>query len=339
MRNWISAAALAVAAMLTAPAQAAWQDSPEVKATYEKAKAEGKVMVWGTQQGEVNWIPAAFNKMFPGITVEWIGDNDIATKAIAEARAGRHQIDVFWHSLTGVLPLMERDLLAKVDWTPFGVTKATTAFENRAAYTSNMAYVLAYNADKVNKADLPKRWDEMADPKYKGKITASLFLLPRLTGALTLPWGKDKTIQFVRDLNANEILLTRSPREPIINSGERLYSVGEVDSLTRRWGKSGLKIEYVVLEPIVLGQFVATVMEKAPHPNAARLLAGFLATPEGKKAREENTSAGDYSAAGTGDFAKLVNSGKVEVVLDNPETMGRREAAIKEMGPIVAGQK
>ena len=43
--------------------------------------------------------------------------------------------------------------------------------------------------------------------------------------------------EFVRGLIGNDILLTRSPREPIINSGERIYSVGEVDSLVRRWGR------------------------------------------------------------------------------------------------------
>jgi hypothetical protein len=80
-------------------------------------------------------------------------------------------------------------------------------------------------------------------------------------------------------------------------------------------------------------------MEKAPNPNAARLLAGFLATPEGKKAREQATSASDYSAAGTSDFAKLVHSGKVQVVPDTPELMAQREKAIAEMGPIVAGQR
>jgi ABC-type Fe3+ transport system substrate-binding protein len=335
----LGALLVSVSLAISVPGQAAWQDSPEVKQLYEKAKAEGRVMIWGTQQGEVNWIPKAFNAMFPGIEVQWIGDNDIATKAIAEARAGRHQIDVFWHSLTGVAPLMQRDLLAKVDWSPFGVTSATVTYNGRAAFTNNMAYVVAYNSALANKADLPKRWDEMADQKFKGKTTASLFLLPRLSGGLTIPWGKDKTVEFVRSLIGNDILLTRSPREPIINSGERIYSVGEVDSLVRRWGRSGLKIEYVVPEPIVLGQFVATVMEKAPNPNAARLLAGFLATPEGKKAREQATSAADYSSAGTGEFAKLVHSGKVQVVPDTPELMAQREKAIAEMGPIVAGQR
>ena len=56
----ISVALFAVlSAFLAGPAQAAWQDSPEIKALYEKAKAEGKVAIWGPQRNEVDWVPAA----------------------------------------------------------------------------------------------------------------------------------------------------------------------------------------------------------------------------------------------------------------------------------------
>jgi hypothetical protein len=291
--------ALSLISSLTRSAKAAWQDSSEVKALYDKAKAEGQVMVWGTQQGEVDWIPKAFNAVFPGIDVQWVGDNDIATKAIAEARGGRHQIDVFWNSLTGAAPVVQRDLIARIDWAPFGVLPANTTFDGRGAFTSNIAYALAFNSELVKKEDVP----------------------------------------IVRDLAQNDILLTRAPREPIIHSGERLYGVGEVDNLVRRWGRSGLKIDFVRPEPIVLGTFVSTVMANAPHPNAARLLAGFLASADGKAARSNATFAEDYSAAGTSEFAKLVNSGKVQVVPDTPDNMAQREAAIRALGPIVAGQR
>ena len=105
------------------------------------------------------------------------------------------------------------------------------------------------------------------------------------------------------------------------------------------WGKSGLKIDYFVPEPMLLGQFGATVMAKAPNPSAARLLAGYLASPEGKAAKEAATSQTDYGPTGTSDLAKRIQSGKAQVVFDNPAQMEAREKAIREMGPIVTGQK
>jgi ABC-type glycerol-3-phosphate transport system substrate-binding protein len=95
LRVLASATMLAVALVANARA-ASWNDAPKVRELYEAARREGKVIIWGTHRREVDWIAAAFGKMFPGIEVEFLGDNDIAVKTIAEARAGRHHGD-FWY--------------------------------------------------------------------------------------------------------------------------------------------------------------------------------------------------------------------------------------------------
>src|SRR6187455_1452015 len=277
-------------ALMAVDARAAWQDSPEVKKLYEAAKKEGQVIIWGTQRREVEWIPAAFGKLFSGIDVQFLGDNDIAVKAIAEARAGRHQVDVYQNSLTGTLPLVQRDLLANVDWSPFGIDNRNIAFDGKMAYTSNIVYTVAYNNKLVKDTDAPKNWMDILDERYRGKGASSTFLLPRLIGGLGLAWGDDKALQFARDIVAKtNLLLTRAPRESLLQSGERVYAFGEIDSLIRAVAAEGLPVSQVVPQPVVVGQFGATIMKNAPHPNAARLLAGFLASPEGKAARLEAT--------------------------------------------------
>ena len=100
----------------------------------------------------------------------------------------------------------------------------------------------------------------MLDERYKGKGASSTFLLPRLVGALGLAWGEDKALQFARDIVARmNFLLTRAPRESLLQSGERLYGFGEIDSL--RFAPStaeGLPVSQVVPEPVVVGQFGVT---------------------------------------------------------------------------------
>ena len=289
----LAALCLIAAAAWSAPVHAQWKDSPEIKALYEAAKKEGKVIVWGTARAEVEWIPAAFNAMFPGITVEFLGDNDIATKAIAEARAGRHQIDVYWSSLTASLPVVQRDLIGATDWTPFGIPKASLGFDGKMAFTSNIAYAFAYNSEKVKPEDLIKDWSEATNPKYKGKMTASLFLLPRMIGGLSLAWGKDKAAQFARDLMANsDLLLTRAPRDPMLQSGERLYGLGEVNSLVRQWTRSGMKIDHVIPQPVVLGQFGSMVMAKPPQ-SKCRQAAGRVHGHAGRQEGEGNRDLAD----------------------------------------------
>lgn len=331
---------LALAAALITPAHADWASSPEIKALYEKAKKEGKVHVWGTTAGAVDWLPKAFGAAFPGIDVQFHGENDITTKAISEARAGRNQVDVFLNSLTGILPLVQRDLAANVDWTALGAPKDVAAFNGRAALTYNIAYTIAFNKAQVKAADAPKRWEDLLDPAYKGKMVSSIFLMPRLVGGLSLVWGKDKAIQFARSMiNTNDTMVTRAPREPIISSGERIYGIGEIDSQVMRWQLAGLPIEYVVPEPVVLGQFLVTVLAKAPNPNAARLMAGWILSPEGKQAQANAVLINDYGPTGTSDIAKKIQSKQVQVVFDTPELMETRERAIAEMGPIISGQR
>ena len=336
----LGAAALALTLDATARAQTTWKDAPEVKKLYEAAKREGKVIVWGTQRREVEWIPAAFGALFPGIEVQVLGDNEIATRAISEARAGRHQVDVYWHSLTGTMPLVQRDLLVAHDWAPFGVDKQSTAFDGKMGFTSNIVYTIVYNSKQLKESEVPKTWTEVLDPRLRGKLTASMFLAPRFVGALGIAWGEDKALQYARDLrDKTDILLTRAPRESLLQSGERVISVGEIDSQVRAWMAEGLPVAFIVPEPVIVGQFGASVVARAPSPNAARLMAGYLASPDGKAAREKATFQSDYSATAANELARRLHSGSVQVVHDTVQIMAAKEALYPKAAAILTGQK
>ncbi len=314
-------------------------ETAKVRELYEAAKKEGQVVIWGTQRREVEWIPAAFGKFFPGIDVQYLGDNDIAVKAITEARAGRHQVDVFQSSLTGTLPVVQRDLPGPVDWSPFGIDSRNIVFDGKMALTSNIVYTVAYNSKLVKQADAPVNWVDILDERYKGKGASSSFLLPRLVGGLGLVWGEEKALQFARDIvTRTNLLLTRAPRESLLQSGERLYAFGEIDSLIRSVAAEGLPVSQVVPEPVVVGQFGVTIMKNVRHPNAARLLAGFLATPEGKAARLQATSQADYGPTADNELARKLHSGKLLVAWDRPDNMAQREALFGRAAAILTGQ-
>lgn len=322
-----------------ARAQARWQDSQAVKELYEKAKAEGTVTFWGTQLREVQWIPKAFAAEFPGIDVKAVGDNNIATTAIAEARGGRHQVDVFWHSLSGTAPLVERDLIARTSWSDFGVAGANTFADGRLGMTNTMVYAFMYNTKLADRSLLPKTWADVLDPRLKGKMVVSDFLVPRLTGSLVFSMGEDKAKSVARSVRDKmDVLLTRAPREPIVQAGERTYSMVELDQQVRLWMSEGLSVDYVVPEPVTASQFVASVLSKAPHPNAARLLAGWLASDEGKAAREKAIFTADYRPGSKSPLAQKLLATGVSINFDDLSQVGERNRYFKEMAEIVSGQ-
>ncbi len=334
----LTAAALALA--LAGAAEAQWQNSPEAKALHEAAKKEGQVVFWGTQEREVKWIPQAFAAMFPGITVKTLGENEIATKAIAEARAGRHEVDVFWHGYPGLAQLIQRDLLAKTEWRMFGLPPGDVVFEGRAGFTNTIAYAFAYNKEKVKPADLPKKWTDVLDPKYKGKMAASAFLLPLLVGNLGLVWDEPRALQFARDLAAkSDLLMTRAPRESLLRSGERIYSIAEVESQVRLWAVEGNPVDFVIPDPAVVAPFGVAVMAKAPHPNAARLLAGWIASREGREARRKAVFSHDYRPGADDAEGKKLHASGVQVLVQQPEQAERRNAMARKAAAILVQQQ
>lgn len=313
--------------------------SPEVQALYEAARAEGSVVIWGTQAKEVDWIPAAFGEAFPGITVEVLGDNDIATKAITEARGGRHAVDVFQTSVNASLPVQERGLFTENDWSIFGIAPDRVLMDGQFGLSHTSAYSLVWNTDLVDGSTLPDSWLELAAPEYAGKMTGSLFLLPRMIGAIGVVEGEEAALGFARDLmDSSDILLTRAPRETFLQSGERAIAVGEIDQLARVWMQQGLPVDYKILEPVVVSQFGVSVMANAPHPNAAKLLAGFLVSPEGRAARAKATDQFDYRPGTTDEMPASLHERGLKFFYDTPEVAAEHVRLIDAIAPILAGQ-
>ena len=335
---------VSLVALLTAATAAhaqSWKDSPEVQALYQKAKAEGSVTEWETSGQGKDWLGPEFNKLFPGIKVDFYGDNDIATKAITEARGGHNAVDVFYGSLTIIQPVDNRGLITSdVDWKPFGIAPENTSFKGKMAYTNNIVYAVAYNTKLATAADMPKQWTDLLDPQYQGKMVASTFLLPRMIGALGLVWGQDKAVQFAHDIvDKTGILLTRNPRDPILAAGERSIAIAEVDGNPKQWARDGLPVGYVVPAPVVSGQFGVTVMAKAPHPNAARLFAGWLASAEGRRARRDAEFTIDLSKGTDDPEAKTLLASGVQVIYDTPDLMEQRDKLISAVSPVISRQK
>ncbi len=117
-----------------------------------------------------------------------------------------------------------------------------------------------------------------------------------------------------------------------------LYAFGEIDSLIRSVATEGLPVSQVVPEPVVVGQFGVTLMKGARHPHAARLLAGFLASAEGKEARLKATSQADYGPTSDNELARKLHSGKIQVAWDRPDNMAQREALFGRAAAILTGQ-
>ncbi|MCC6947276.1 MAG: extracellular solute-binding protein [Bradyrhizobiaceae bacterium] len=321
-----------------APAQE-WKESPKIQALYKEAQKEGSVVIWGTNAAEVRWIPDAFTAAFPGIQVEILGDNDIVTKAITEARGGRHSVDVFQATLNSMIPAFERNLFTAIDWSMFGLRDSDAVLKGHVGLSHTTAYALVFRTDKFKKAELPNNWLEMADEKYRGQMVSSLFLLPRLIGGIGLEIGEQGAVEYARKLvGGSNLLLTRAPRDTFLQTGERSIALGEIDHLVRAWIANGLPVDYKILTPVITSQFGVSVMAKVPHPSAARLLAGYLASPDGRAARTKATFQFNYLPGSTDPVPAALQAAGAKIIYDTVENMGERAEIINRVSPVVTGQ-
>ena len=325
-----------------AGAQGSWVTSPAAQSLYEKAKAEKEVVIWGPDDDELNWIAAPFNKRFPGIEVKASADRAATTKAIAESRAGRHAVDVFLWSLGGILPLQERAMLGPNDWALWGVNPDDVFFGGNAAASHNLLYAVVYNSDRVKESELPKTWEGFLDPRFKGKLFASDFLMPRFLGFMALAWGEDKTLEFFRALRDRaeiQIVSGNAPRDAILKSGERLISIGDFVSNAVLWKSHGVPAAWHVLSPTGSGQFVVTPLAKAPHQSAAKLLAGWISTDEAKETRERRRFVADLRPGSRSKLAAQFRSLGLKIVYEDVANMKQRADYYNKFSPIVSGQQ
>ena len=341
MARCMIAAAICAAALClgAATAQADWRETPAIRALYDKAKAEGEVVIWGPVQTEVDWIQGELAKRFPGITVKATGDLQAATKLIAEARANRHSVDLWQNSLGGMLEVQKRGLFAKVDWPTYGLDAGRLLFDGEGLAVHNFVYTTAYAKSFVTPAELPRTWNDLLDPKWKGRMVSEDFLFPRLMGFLALEWGEERTEKWGRAmLDAQKLLVVNSPRESFLKTGERVLAVGDSVNQTFQYSDNGVPTGYTVLDLVPAVQFTVAVMKDAPHPNAARLLAAWLATDEGLAVREKLVHGFGIRPGSTSALADDIRRAGAKVILEDLSTMAQRAAYYKKFSALARGQ-
>ena len=212
----------AVIAALAGPAFA--QDSVDLA----KAKSEGKV-VWytSTPLPQAQKIVNLFEKDH-GIRVELFrsGGSAILRRFQQEADAGRIAADVLTTSDPAAAAALTKKGLF-VAFKPKNFDKITDAAKDKDGYFIGQRLNLMTNyirSDKVPEADEPKTWNDLTNPKYKGKMVIGD---PSFTSLLVSVVGmisKERGWGFYEKLRTNDTMVVQgnqqaSARQELILGG------------------------------------------------------------------------------------------------------------------------
>jgi iron(III) transport system substrate-binding protein len=271
---------------LAAPVAAWAQGSPNQKLV-EAAKKEGELVYYTTMTlDQSKTVTDRFEKKY-GIkaTLFRTGGGPLLNKIFTEARGGRYDWDVVVGRGEMVLPLIERKLVASY------LSPETKMIEEQlvdkqgywTAYYVN-SYVLGWNTKLVKKQDVPKTYEELLNPKWKGgQISLDTEAYGMMEG-LKRVWGKEKGISYFKRLAALDPVLKRgnTERVQLVVAGEYPLIIAYNQTL-QRMNSRGAPVDWLPLEPSVTQVNPIMLAAKSPHPNAARLFYDFVLSKEGQE--------------------------------------------------------
>ena len=138
----------------------------------EGAKKEGKFFLYTSLTlQEIDEVAAPFTKKYPFLKVESVRGNalQLLQKITTEARAGRPQVDVAQFNSFEAWQLHKLGLLQSYkspEAKSFPANFKDPDGHWTTLYTNYL--VLGYNPTIVAAADVPRKWDDLLHPRWKG---------------------------------------------------------------------------------------------------------------------------------------------------------------------------
>ncbi|MGZ5171714.1 MAG: ABC transporter substrate-binding protein [Burkholderiales bacterium] len=218
-----------------------------------------------------------------GVKAEYtrIASPKFVATTITEFEANRLLADVVQAPLPVLELLKERGILARYR-APAAVDYPEWTRKDDRIQLFGIEYVgLIYNKERVKPADVPKRYQDLVHPKWKGKIV----MANPANHPSTISWliglkenvfkSEAEWMAFVKGLAANDPMFVASfgPTPAPIASGEKLIGISMPKYIITN---APAPLDYARLEQPMFGTPRAiAITSKAPHAAAARIFLDY----------------------------------------------------------------
>jgi iron(III) transport system substrate-binding protein len=261
----------------------------------EGAKKEGGLTLYSSlAPSEIAVILSGFEKKY-GLKVNvWKGDaGDILQRAVTESHASRTDVDVIETAGPNMEAMQRENLLQEVSSPTLADLIAGAIPPHREWVVSRMSVInAAYNINLISKAQAPTSYDDLLDPKWKGKLGIEAFDSAVWLMGVADMRGEKNTIDLFRKIVAVNGVSLRRGHFAIANfvvSGDVPFALTVYRNNAALAADAGAPIQTVVLPPLLALPSGIAVARRAPHPYSAVLFWDYFLT-EGQKvlAAEEN---------------------------------------------------
>jgi iron(III) transport system substrate-binding protein len=285
----------ALVLVLALPAAAAnalfdYQGADRLDRIAAAAKKEGTLTLYTTiAEKDLPAILQPFEKKY-GIKVNvWrAGTDKVLQRTIAEARAGRNDVDVVHYGSPEMEALAREKILEPIT-SPVqkDLIAGSVPAHHEWAATILSVWVQAYNTSLIKKSELPKTWNDLLDPKWKGKIGIEAKDDDWFATVVQELGGEQKGLEFFRklaDTNGISVRKGHTLLNNMVVSGEVPLALTVYNYMPEQAKEKGAPIDWFVIPPAIARSNAVGVARKAPHPAAALLFYEYLLGPDGQKA-------------------------------------------------------
>lgn len=290
----LTLAGLAAFGLAVSPPAAA-QSEQEL---YEKAKAEGELSLYTDIQVAVaQAMIEGFKKKYSGIDVDFFrGDSGQVTQRFeTETAANRHLADLVTLTDRQSKLLFAKGLTAPYRSRHLDKYPAELHAPNNAWSTYGTVQLgIAWNTDLVKDADAPKSFQELLEPKWKGKIGMQDPLQGGGAGIWVATmyglWGEQQWTDFMSKLGAQELRYARYLEvRDMLAGGEVHVQLVAYPAFTQPIIDKGAPIKWALIDPALFTGLTLNLSKNAPHPNAAKLFIDYVLSEEGQKTLAANS--------------------------------------------------
>ncbi len=257
-------------------------------ALVEGAKKEAKLVFYTSVETEfARSLTQAFEAKYPFIKTDIFrsSHDKIFSRLNVERQTGTYTADAISVGEFETFHLQRRGFIA-----PYRSPHAAAypdGFKDPNGYWTDLydnLIVTAYNTTRVKRDEIPKRYEDLLHPRWKGRMVFDQNEDRWFANMLYL-MGEKKGMDLMQGLAKQEIAI-RSGRGLVT----QLLGAGEYDlQIVAYWyrphlmKKQGAPVDWIGIEPAIVALHPISVVEKSPHPNAAKLFIDFALSEDGQK--------------------------------------------------------
>jgi iron(III) transport system substrate-binding protein len=255
------------------------------------AKKEGEINYYASMDlQEANVLIGKFREKYPFINVKLTrADSErLLTRVLAEANGKKLGADAIQTVAFSMYTLKKQGILGH--YLPAENRYYPTDFKDDGYWTTVYynPYVVGYNTRLVSPTNLPKTYDDLLAPAWKGKMLVEGTKAEWFAGMLQI-MGKEKGLRWMHGLAKQDIInrVGHALLIQLVAAGEAALDVNIPASSVDRLKVTGAPVDWIAPGPVP-GVMIGTGITAQPaHPNAAKLYVDFMLSRETQKLLQE----------------------------------------------------